>query len=263
MSSDRGNGSRGSNHLIRDPTEAEAIRRTFPKTRPPLAPAFQAIYASHYLSNRRGGTPAAALAQRVESWLHSRVAQDVIDCRRTLTTLEIGAGTLNQLAYEPNVGPYDIVEPFQELYENSPHLCRIRSIFAGIREVPLLNGYDRITSVATFEHLCDLPDVVARCGLLLRPDGSLRVSIPSEGCPLWTLGWKITTGLEFRLRFGLDYKQLMRHEHVNTADEVERVLRYFFATVECTVLGVNRKWSLYRYYLCRNAQKETCSDWLI
>src|SRR5262245_59168151 len=231
---------------------------SFPKTRPRLSKEFQEIYAAHYKSNRRGDTTASSLSQRMDSWLHKRVAQDVLDMRTRKATLEIGAGTLNQLQYEPEVGPYDIVEPFKELYEDSPDLDRVRHIYADIAEIPGNHRYDRITSVATFEHICDLPEVIAHCGLLLADGGKLRVSIPSEGTLLWTLGWKLTTGLEFRFKHGLDYGMLMKHEHVNTAAEIRKLLRHFFKEVECNVFGLTVSFSFYQFYLCGDPVVERC-----
>jgi hypothetical protein len=183
--------------------------------------------------------------------LHRQVAQDVQAGAVHKSTLELGAGTLNQLAYEPVTPAYDIVEPFRDLYAESPWLRRIRHAYADIREVPSEQAYDRITSVATLEHICDLPEVIARSVLLLKADGVFRAAIPSEGTILWTLGWKLTTGLEFRWRRGLDYGALMRHEHVNTAREIEEVLRFFFANVRVKVLGLSRPLSLYQFLECR------------
>ena len=231
----------------------------FPKQRPPLPERYAAIYASHYKLNRQGLTPATSLSGRMERWLHRKVAEDLQGETRTRSTLEIGAGTLNQLALEPAVGPYDIVEPFTELFERSPLLQRVRSVYADIRAVPAERRYDRITSVATFEHLCDLPTVVARAALLLAPAGALRVAIPSEGTPLWRLGWRLTTGLEYRLKYGLDYGVLMRYEHVNTAAEIEEVIRYFFRTVACRVFGLARKLSFYQFYVARDPDLARCT----
>ena len=231
----------------------------FPKQRPPLPREIEAIYATHYKSNREGTTAASALAQKAESWLHRQVAADVAGVEQGgRATLELGAGTLNQLRFEPAVGPYDIVEPFTELYADARDRSRIRNVYADITEVPSEARYDRITSVATFEHICNLPEVIARSGLLLAPEGALRVSVPSEGTWLWTLGWKLTTGLEFRLRHGLDYGLLMKHEHVNTAAEIEEVLVHFFDAVACRVLGWSKASSLYRYYECRRARLDRC-----
>jgi len=235
---------------------------SFPKVRPPLPDAFAEIYETQYRENRGGKTPAYSAAAKMESWLHRKVAEDVRRDRSPRTTLEIGAGTLNQLPYEPPVGPYDIVEPFTGLFEGSPMRPRIRHIYADTTEVPPRQRYDRITSVAVFEHICNLPEVVARTGLLLHEAGTLRVSIPSEGTWLWTLGWKMTTGLEFRWRYGLDYGVLMAYEHVNTAAEIEEVLGYFYDDVRVEVFGLSRGISFYRFYECAKPDRSRCDTYL-
>ena len=222
----------------------------------------QDIYISSYKLNREGKTVASSLSQKLESWLHKQVAKDVVEQEAEKMTLEIGAGTLNQLHYEPEAGPYDIVEPFKELYEGSPFLKRIRNVYSDIKEVPVRYKYDRITSIAAFEHICNLPEVIAKCGLLLKQHGMLRVSIPNEGSLLWELGWRLSTGLEFRLKYGLDYGWIMRHEHVNKANEVEGHLEYFFKNVKCRVLGISKSLSLYRFYCCRYPTIERCSKFL-
>ena len=235
----------------------------FPKVRPPLPRKIEDIYLANYKSNREGQTTASSLAQKMESWLHRQVANDVANHQDSAkATLELGAGTLNQLKYEPTVQTYDIVEPFTDLYISSPLLGRIRNIYSDISEVPSNFSYDRITSVATLEHVCNLPELIAKSGLLLAKNGVLRASIPSEGTFLWTLGWKLTTGLEFKLRYGLDYGFLMKHEHVNTAREIEEVLEYFFKKIECKVFGLSKSISLYRYYECRNPRIDKCCDFL-
>lgn len=234
----------------------------FPKTRPTLPPQLEALHLATYKVNREGSSPASSLSQKMERWLHRQVAADLRAAPKNCSTLEIGAGTLNQLDYEPAVGPYDIVEPFTDLYRGSPHLARVRSIYADIAELPAGLRYDRITSSATLEHLCDLPRVLAQAGLRLAPGGEMRVSIPSEGTPLWGLGWRLTTGLEFRLRHGLDYGLLIRHEHVNTAREIEDVLRYVFRSVRCRVFGVSRWLSLYQFYACRDPDPGRCEQLL-
>jgi SAM-dependent methyltransferase len=233
----------------------------FPKTRPPLPKRIEEIYSDQYKSNRNGETSAASLAQKVESWMHHKVAADVAGRPPMKSTLEIGAGTLNQLPYEPEGARYDIIEPFRNLYADSPLLARVRHVYADIADVPDSQHYDRITSVATFEHVLDLPVLVARAGLLLSPDGVLRAAIPSEGTPLWTLGWKLTTGLEFRLKHGLDYGLLMKHEHVNTAREIEEVLNFFFEQVDCSCFGLARSISLYQFFVCGKPRVERCREY--
>jgi hypothetical protein len=236
----------------------------FPKTRPPLPKEIAEIYSAHYKANREGRTAASSLAQKAEAWMHRKVASDVVirpgDGK---ATLDIGAGTLNQLQYEPVVGAYDIIEPFSSLYEGSPRLSRVRNIFADISEVPAHFRYGRITSVATFEHVLDLPKLVASSGLLLEDTGMLRAAVPSEGTFLWTLGWRLTTGLEFKIKYGLDYGLLMKHEHVNNAREIEEVLRFFFDDVENSVLGLAKSVSLYQFYVCSRPRLGKCREYAL
>ena len=234
----------------------------YPKTRPALPERIRRLYVAHYKENREGRSPASFLAQRLERWLHRQVAADLQSDHTPRTTLEVGAGTLNQIQHEPEVGPYDIVEPFRELYADSRWLGRIRHVYRDIGEVPEAARYDRITSVATFEHICNLPEVIARSGLLLSDRGTLRVSIPSEGTPLWAVAWRLTTGLEFRIRHGLDYGLLLKHEHVNSAREIESLLRYFFREVNGKVWGLSRGVSLYQFYRCSRPDLERCRAYL-
>ena len=239
-----------------------ALLARFPKTRPPLSPKMEAIYTQQYIENRSGETPAASLlAAELERWLHRQVAADVKDAATNGATLELGAGTLNQLAYEPNGGAYDIVEPFEDLYRGSPLLGGVRTTYADMAEVPDGKTYNRITSVASLEHICDLPLVLARAARLLAPDGTLRAAIPSEGGFLWTLGWMATTGLEFRLRHGLDYGQLMAHEHVNNAREIETLVRALFEEVEVKSFGLGRQLSLYRFIAAKRPRLDVAAAW--
>ena len=193
--------------------------------------------------------------------MHHRVAADVA-AGPPKATLELGAGNLNQLPYEPNSHPYDIVEPFRDLFESSPLVSRIRNVYADIAEIPGTSRYDRITSIAVLEHVENLPELVARAGQLLTQGGSFRAGIPSEGTILWRLGWQMTTALDFRARYNLDYKVLMRYEHVNTAAEIEEVLRYFFSTTQRRVFGLMRSLSFYQFFACSQPRLERCADYL-
>jgi SAM-dependent methyltransferase len=234
----------------------------FPKIRPTLPSEYQKIYLQHMQENRHGQSPASGLSTTLEGWMHRRIARDARESNHNLSTLEIGAGTLNHLRYETQNAAYDIIEPARYLFEDSPFLNRVRTIYNDIKEVHPDNRYDRIISIASFEHICNLPEVVASCGLLLKQGGPLRAAIPTEGGPLWKLGWTLTTGWEFKRRYGLDYEVIMRTEHVNTWREVADVLNYFFQSVECSYLGLSRALSVYQVYICRDPDPTRCSDYL-
>lgn len=226
----------------------EKLFGNFPKTRAELPVAYQKIYLEHYKKNRAGATPASFFSSRLERWLHKKTAADCVG-GPPRSTLEIGAGTLNHLPYE-NSAPYDIVEPMKELYQGAADLKRIRNVYNDVAEITPAQQYERIISIANFEHVLNLPEMVARCCLLLPQDGQLRVAIPNEGSLMWRLGYTLTTGIEFRLKYGLPYSVLMKYEHVNTANEIESILNYFFKKVDCSSLGFSKKLAFYRFLEC-------------
>ena len=239
-------------------TDPAAILERYPKSRPPLPPAYQRIYEHEYKLNREGSSFITSLSSRLESWMHRRVADappgDV---------LEIGAGTLNQLQYEAPQQRYDVVEPFAALLDGSPALDRVDTVFADIAEVPAGRQYDRVTSVAVLEHLDDLPGIVARAALMLREGGVFQAGIPSEGGLLWTLAWRGTTGIAYWLRNRLDYGVLMRHEHLNTALEIEAVLRSFFGDVHVSRFPLLlRHLSFYSYLEARRPLRDRARTFL-
>jgi len=232
----------------------------FPKVRIDLPEAYQKIYNQHYLSNREGQYKTTSLSSKLERWMHKKVAKDVIGTNGDFATLEIGAGTLNQLQYEPLQAAYDIVEPFNELFENSPRLKGVRTVYKDISDIKGIK-YDRITTIATFEHIMDLPFVVAKAAELLKENGHLRVAIPNEGTFMWKLGTRVT-GFEFKKKYGLDYQVLMRYEHVNTAADIEAVLKHFFEKTKCSVYGISKGIAFYRFYDCSLPNLENLKNYL-
>jgi SAM-dependent methyltransferase len=212
-----------------DISEEELSRffSSYPRSRPPLSERHQRIYLSHYLENREGSGALTRLKNSMEAWMHRRVASH----QHGREVLEIGAGTLNHLRYEPDSLSYDAVEPFRELWEGRSGAQLIRNMYESVMEIPREAKYDRIFSIAVLEHLTDLPRVVAEAGIRLRPDGIFQAGIASEGGVMWELGWRLSTAIAFRVRTGLAYEDIMRHEHVSTAGEILAVCRWLFEEV--------------------------------
>ena len=206
----------------------DALLSSYPRSQPRLTPEQQASYVEHYRSNRAGKRGLSRVVTKLESWMHRCVAEGV----NNGSLLEIGAGNLNHVPYLPPAYTCDAVEPFKELWEGSPYLPCIRRIYSDLREIPQTERYDCILSIAVLEHLRDLPFVLARSGLLLRAGGTFRAGFPSEGGLLWGLSWRLTTGIAYRLKRGLKYAEIMRHEHLNTASEILMLLGYFFQKIE-------------------------------
>jgi len=193
--------------------------------------------------------------------MHVLSASDARNAAGGSVTLEIGAGNLNQLAFEQPGLRYDIVEPEPWLYRDSPFRNRIGKAYRRLSEVPLIPLYDRILSTAVFEHVPELPELVARTALLLKPGGMLRAGIPNEGRLGFRLGMAVK-GWEFRRKYGLEYGILMRYEHVNTADEIEAVLKTFFISCRRRLFGPNADLALYRFYACSKPRTRCASLYL-
>jgi hypothetical protein len=206
----------------------EGLLSTYPRSRPSLPSAQRASYVEHYEVNRAGKRGLQKVVARLESWMHRRVSVGITGG----DLLEIGAGNLNHIFYLPTACVYDAIEPFQELWKSSPYRSRVNHIYYDIGDVPLTHRYDCVFSVAVLEHLIDLPFILVRAGLLLRAEGTFRAGFPSEGGLLWGLAWRLTTGIQYRIKRGLDYGAIMRHEHVNTANEILLLLNYFYEDVE-------------------------------
>jgi len=233
---------------------------SFPKVRPPLSAAHARLYEREYQLNREGTAPIERLAKWVESWMHRCVARHSGEG----PTLELGAGTLNHLKYETVLDDYDVVEPFEALFSGNPLVGRVRHIYSDQRQIPLRPAYARIVSIAVLEHMTDLPRELARSGVLLRPQGVFQAGIPSEGGFLWWLGWRCTTGISYWLRNRLDYGVVMRHEHVNTSDEIVALVRLLFRDVRIRRFPLpHRHLSLYAYIEARDPMHEACESILL
>jgi hypothetical protein len=231
-----------------------AMLSSYPRARPALTEAHERIYVEEYRRNRGAyGGLLFRVTAALERWMHRKVAG-----LRGGRTLELGAGTLNHLQYEPAM-EYDIVEPLPALYRDSAGRNRVVRFYKCIFDIPDQALYRRIISVAVLEHVEDLPRIVARSGLLLAPDGAFQAGIPAEGGLLWSLAWRMTTGIAYRMRTGLPYAPVMRHEHLSTAVEIISIVRYCFRSVVLSWFPLPfRHLSFYCYIEARDPEIERC-----
>lgn len=237
----------------------ESVLVRFPKTRDDLPEDFQKVYDKFYQDNRAGNTPSSSVSRRLEQWMHRKVALGGKEGERIL---EIGAGSFNHLPYEKPTQAYDAIEPWDGLAKVGTNQSKVRKIYKDMNELPKDAQYDRIVSVASLEHILDLPRVVAQSALLLDSKGVFRAGIPSEGTPLWDWGWRLTTGREFQRRYKLDFEVFARYEHVNDCFEIADVLRVFFGRVKIRCFGLARWISLYQVISCSEPRKDRAQAYL-
>lgn len=198
------------------------------KQQKPLPIAYQKIYNKFYLDYALSSTKSRQAALFLESWYHRKIAS--VNNVDSPIILEVGAGSLSHVVYEKSYEKYDIVEPKTFLWENADprQKSRVSNYFASLELIPSGNQYSKIISIACLEHVNDLESHLQSIKGLLSPKGLFVVAIPAEGEFLWWLGWRLTTGLSFWIKYKLNYGVIMRHEHLNNAKEIIAALRKYF-----------------------------------
>ena len=153
--------------------------------------------------------------------------------KKKCSTLEIGAGNLNHLKYESpnNLLNYTVIEPQKFLLKNNKYKNSVK-IYKNLNQVKK-KSLDRIISCAVLEHITDLPKYLAQSSGLLKSNGYQSHSIPCEGYPLWHFVWDIVSGIPFKIRTGLNFKEIQKYEHVNNYDEILFLIKYFYN--ECDI----------------------------
>jgi hypothetical protein len=48
---------------------------------------------------------------------------------------------------------------------------------------------------------------------------------------MWNLTWTLFSGILFRLKTGCSFKEVQKHEHLNTLDEILTLIKYFYNNV--------------------------------
>lgn len=236
----------------------QKLLATYPRTRPALPEKHARLYMDEYKVTRTKGKKMPLISKitsRFNHWMHLKVANGHTAQQ---SILEIGGGTLNHLGFEPKKATYDVIEPFEYLLQGNVNLKRVRHFHRDMRDAAG-KKYDHIVSVAVLEHLAELPYVVAQSGLMLKKGGSFQAGIPSEGGLAWGVMWRVTTGLAYYLRHGFGKGPLMKHEHINDADEIEAVVKQYFAKVKVRRFPLPlRHLSVYTYIEATEPKLEIC-----
>jgi len=206
---------------------------------------YREIYENFYIDYSQANTFFRKLSLFVEKWYHLKAYKAKTDSH---SILEIGAGNLNHVKFEKNFKIYDVVEPKDYLIKASDPVMRkrVRNVYKDIENIPEDFIYDKIISIGVLEHIENLELILEKITKKLCDNGKFIVVIPAEGEFLWWLGWRLTTGIGFWLKYRLDYGVIMRFEHVNKASKIIASLKKYFNIVHLNSFPLNFKnWRLY------------------
>ena len=153
-----------------------------------------------------------------------------------LSTLEIGAGLGEHLAYEKLTAEQERHYVALELRENMA--ARLRERFPNVQahvgdcqaRLPFADGsFDRVLAVHVLEHLPNLPAAVREMHRLCHPErGVFSVVIPCEGGMAYTLARRISAQRIFEKRYHQPYDWFIQREHLNVPSEILGELQSFF-----------------------------------
>jgi SAM-dependent methyltransferase len=152
------------------------------------------------------------------------------------TTLEIGAGLGEHLAYERLTPEQEANYVALELRENMAaeirrRFPRVHALIGDCQErLNFADGsFDRILAIHVLEHLPDLPATVREMHRLCRPGtGVVSVVIPCEGSLAYSLARRMSAQRIFEKRYGQSYNWFIRREHLNRPEEILGELEPYF-----------------------------------
>ena len=205
----------------------------WPKTFPPLTAEQERIrdefvHAWHEELPKKYGA--------IERFNHGYVVDHAP--REFVTTLEIGAGLGEHLAYEKLTpkqrANYTAIElrpsMADELSRRHPDVqvrvgdCQERLEFPD-------DTFDRILAVHVLEHLPNLPAAVRELYRVCNKQrGCFQVVIPAEGGLAYSFARRISAQRFFERRYKMPYRWFIEREHVNVPAEIMEVLGEYFTT---------------------------------
>lgn len=152
------------------------------------------------------------------------------------TTLEIGAGLGEHLAYETLTPAQEAGYYCNEYRENMA--AEIRRRFPKVQTVvgdcqqrmDFGDGFfDRVLAIHVLEHLPNLPACIRELYRLLnKQTGRLLIVIPTEGSLAYSLARKVSAQRVWNRHFDVDYAEFYRREHINVPHEILAELDPYF-----------------------------------
>jgi SAM-dependent methyltransferase len=151
-------------------------------------------------------------------------------------SIEVGAGLGEHLTHE-SLSPeqessYSVVEMRTNMAERlrarHPHISVIVGDCQG--RLPFPDGhFDRYLAIHVFEHLPNLPACIRQAWRLLDKErGQLLVVIPCEGGLAYSLARRASAQRIFERKFGMPYRPIIEHEHINQPHEILTELEPYF-----------------------------------
>lgn len=207
-----------------DTTVPRPARFVWPKQIPPMDAAQRRVnddFVRHWhdvLPTKYGA---------VEKFNHGYPLRYLPDQPR-FQTLEIGAGIGAHIAFEDlSRQDYHCIELRQNMADAIVE--RFPGVTATVgdcqKDLPYENEtFDRVVVVHVLEHLPDLPGCLDEVKRILKPGGIFSVVLPCDPGLAYGLARKMSAERIFKKRYGLPYGWFIGREHINSPDEILKLL---------------------------------------
>lgn len=147
--------------------------------------------------------------------------------------LDIGAGTGEHQKFVRSDRRYIALDQDADVLQIARQLGRYHiSLQSTAQLLPFAsNSFDGVVSVFSLEHFQELDRCVAELARILKKNGVLAATVPTEGFA-FRLGRRFVTAPFAVKNLGFksvsDYEDYMRQEHINSVEQIETIIRRYF-----------------------------------
>ena len=169
--------------------------------------------------------------RRIETFNHNFPLRK-LPAKKRYKTLEIGAGLGEHLSYEKlEQQDYYCIELRKEMGDEiSKRFPKVNLIIGDCQKPLNLKNhfFDRILAIHVLEHLPNLPLALKEIARLLNPKGVFSIVIPCDPGCMYGFARKISAERIFYKEHKMNYKPIIRREHINSPDEIISCLKKHF-----------------------------------
>lgn len=150
--------------------------------------------------------------------------------------IEVGSGTGKHVSYvKHNFNEYIMTDISQKYLNMSKELNKNEKFKFEIADATNLqyadSSFDRLISIYNLEHLPNPHDVLKEWRRVIKPGGTISISIPTEGGLAWNTGRFLTTRRYFA-KEGLNLDYIISREHINTCYRLVNLIHYYFPKIK-------------------------------
>jgi ubiquinone/menaquinone biosynthesis C-methylase UbiE len=192
-------------------------------------------YEQTWLENYDASNYSRSLSSKVLCNTHQLIENDQRLRSKYPTVLELGVGTMAHFDFvKHGFDTYlasDHDPKVVEWLEQKTWDKRVKIQKLSGRNLPFEDSsIDRVIATHVFEHISDPVSALEECVRVVKPGGVISLILPCDPGFLWQLGRSLGPR-KSALQTGLPYDYYMSIEHVNSIQNLQRILQFHFPDI--------------------------------